>query len=149
MDNLIIKAAYDLTKTEKRVIFISKDLNARIKADVIGLEVNDYEKQKVKMGDFSAGWENIKVKSGTVDKYYAEKKLSVDDIQEEIKGSQLYPNSYILLSDMADENKTAITRYNKKMNQLEPLRFYQKSVWGIKALNLEQKFLFDLLLIPA
>lgn len=147
-DNLIIKAAYDLIKTEKKVIFISKDLNARIKADVIGLEVKDYEKQKVKIGDFSSGWETVKVKPGIVDKFYAEKKLNIPDIQEEIKGTQFFPNSYILLSDAADENKTAITRYNKKMNQLEPLRFYQKSVWGIKALNLEQKFLFDLLLDP-
>ncbi len=148
-DNLIIKAAYDLKKTEKRVIFISKDLNARIKADVLGLEVMDYEKQKVNIGDFSKGWEEIKVKTSIVDKFYKDKRLSIDDIHDTLQDTKLYPNSFILLSDIADENKTAIARYNKKNNELLPLKYYQKSIWGIKALNLEQKFLFDLLLDPS
>lgn len=148
-DNIIIKTAYDLLKEEKKVIFVSKDLNARIKADIVGLEVHDYEKQKVKIADFFKGWENIKVKSNFIDKFYTEKKIAIDEIKKELGELELCPNCHVLLSDITNENKTALGKFSCKTNEILPLKYYQqKSIWGIKALNLEQKFLFDLLLDP-
>ena len=147
-DNLIIKTAFDLLKTEKKVIFISKDLNARIKADVLGIATQDYEKKKVKMVDFKKGWEELKVQSGIVDKYYKQKKLDIKDADKELKSIELYPNCFFLLRDIADENKTAITSCDHINKEFVPLIHFKKDVWGIKALNMEQKFLFDLLLNP-
>ncbi len=147
-DNLIIKTAYDLLKTEKKVIFISKDLNARIKADVLGIETQDYEKKKVKMDDFKNGWIELKLDPGIVDKFYKEKRLDMKDAEKALKGLELYPHCFVLMRDLADENKTAIAKYNHVNKEILPLKYFKKDVWGIKALNMEQKFLFDLLLDP-
>jgi len=147
-DNIIIKTAYNLLKTEKKVIFISKDLNARIKADVLGIATQDYEKKKVKMVEFKKGWEEVKTPPGIVDKYYKQQYLDIKDIDEELKKIKLYPNCFILLRDIADENKTALSCYNTVEKRIMPLKFVKKSVWGIHALNMEQRFLFDLLLNP-
>lgn len=46
-DNNILLAALSLKQKGEHVIFISKDLNARIKADVLRLETQDFELQKV------------------------------------------------------------------------------------------------------
>ncbi len=147
-DNLILKIAYDLFEENKErnipVIFVSKDLNARIKAASLGLEVRDYEKKKVNIDKFHRGWYEIKTSSDIIEKFYKEKGIDVSLIEnEEI---EFYPNCYIYLVDEANEKHTAIGKYNFKNNQIEPLQHYKEEVWGIRALNLQQRFLFDALL---
>jgi PhoH-like ATPase len=57
IDNLILRAAYFLNSLGKNnVIFVSKDINARIKADAVGMTVMDYEKQKVNFDEIYSGW---------------------------------------------------------------------------------------------
>ncbi len=146
-DNLIIKVAYDLIKSEKKVIFVSKDLNARIKADVLGLEAQDYEKQKIKFDTFSKGWAEVTVDVGLIDKFYKEKKLSVKEFNKDNK-IEIYPNCYFLLKDAASGNKSAIAKYDNINDEIIPLDYDLQSVWGINALNVEQRFAFDLLLNP-
>lgn len=50
-DNRIICCAFGLMQEGMRVVFISKDINARIKSDAMGLVAEDFEAQKV---DFDA-----------------------------------------------------------------------------------------------
>ncbi len=146
-DNIIIKTAYTLLGESKSpVIFVSKDLNARIKASVLGLQVADYNKQKVKMEGFEKGWIEIPVAPEVINKFYKDKNVAIDELKTDLK---FYPNCYVLLKSSADEKNTAIGKYNYKMNRIEELHYYSNNVWGIKALNLEQKFVFDALLDPA
>lgn len=147
-DNLIIKVAYDLLETEEKVIFVSKDLNARIKADVLGIEAQDYEKQKVKIDAFAKGWAELTVEPAVIDRFYKQKLLRFDEIKLD-KQVELYPNCYLLLKDSAAENKSAIGKYDHITNEIKPLTYDLKPVWGINALNLEQRFAFDLLLDPS
>jgi len=58
-DNLIIGAAYSLQAKGEHVIFISKDINARIKAEALGLRSADFEKQKIDIAHLYPGWRNI------------------------------------------------------------------------------------------
>src|SRR5687768_13653005 len=46
-DNRIICAAFNLHRQGKDVAFISKDINARIKSDTLGIPTEDFEAQKV------------------------------------------------------------------------------------------------------
>jgi PhoH-like ATPase len=147
-DNLIIKVACDLSETEKKVIFVSKDLNARIKADVLGIEVQNYEKEKVEFKAFAKGWVELSLEPGLIDKFYKEKKLNLDEIKAS-SDLQLFPNCYFLLKDSASQNKSAIGKYAHKSGEILPLKYDLKPVWGINALNLEQRFVFDLLLDPS
>jgi PhoH-like ATPase len=144
-DNLIIKVAYDLLKSEKKVIFVSKDLNARIKADVLGIEAQDYEKEKVKIDQFEKGWFDVKVNDKIINEFYKDGKISIEKLKIDFTP---FPNSYFLLKSETDENKSAIGKYDEKLNEIKPLKYDLKPVWGISALNLEQRFAFDLLLDP-
>ncbi len=149
-DNLILKTAYFLLEENKDknipVIFVSKDLNARIKASVLGLEVQDYNKEKVKMDQFEKGWLEIEVAPEIINEFYKNKGISVEKLNSNIS---FYPNCYLLLRSTANSKDTAIAKYNENNNMIEELHYYTKSVWGIKALNLEQKFVFDALLDPS
>jgi len=46
-DNRILLTAYALQKAVRRVFFVSKDINARLKSTALGIKAVDYEKQKV------------------------------------------------------------------------------------------------------
>ncbi len=60
-DNKILMVAADLKAKRHNVIFVSKDLNARIKADALGIPAEDYQKEEVSPDDFYHGWTRIQV----------------------------------------------------------------------------------------
>src|SRR4051812_47273958 len=66
-DNRIMCTAKMLAGQGKRVVFISKDINARIKSDALGLPTEDFEAQK---GDFEklyTGYTEASVPAGVID----------------------------------------------------------------------------------
>src|SRR5690606_9150964 len=54
-DNKILFAALALKDAGNDVIFISKDLNARVKADALGIATEDYSKEYVSEKEFYQG----------------------------------------------------------------------------------------------
>ncbi len=60
-DNRIICCAYNLAKEGKPVVFISKDINARIKSDTLGIQTEDFEAQKVDFERLYTGWREMTV----------------------------------------------------------------------------------------
>ena len=46
-DNRILRVAHSLHMSGEDVIFVSKDINVRIKADALGMKVMDFEKEKI------------------------------------------------------------------------------------------------------
>ena len=44
-DNRILSVAYEIHSRGQKVVFVSKDINARIKSDALGLTTMDFEKQ--------------------------------------------------------------------------------------------------------
>src|SRR5688572_16993852 len=58
-DNRIICTAYQLHHAGKRVVFISKDINARIKSDALGIVTEDFEAQKVDFEKLYTGWREV------------------------------------------------------------------------------------------
>lgn len=148
MDNRILRAAYFLCrqgnrKGEKKddcqVIFVSKDINARVKADAAGLDVMDYEKQKVNFDEIFTGWRTVPVSAEMINEFYAKEMLVVE-------GLQLYPNEFVVLEDEANAKHTALGKYLSEKGKVVPL-FHQKSQpRGIRARNMEQQFALELLL---
>jgi predicted ribonuclease YlaK len=63
VDNEILLNALAIKNTGQPVKFISKDLNARVKADVLGLESEDYLKGHVPREEFYKGWVRLMVPS--------------------------------------------------------------------------------------
>src|SRR5262245_2872722 len=70
-DNRIICCAYQLAQEGKRVVFISKDINARIKSDALGIITADFEAQKVDFERLHTGWREIAVPASVIDEVFA------------------------------------------------------------------------------
>src|SRR5687768_15679820 len=60
-DNRIICCAKSLQAEGRRVVFITKDINARIKGDALGIAVEDFEAQKVDFDRLYTGWREVRV----------------------------------------------------------------------------------------
>ncbi len=138
-DNSILLVAYDLQQKGRNVIFVSKDINARVKADALGIKAVDFEKQKVDIDRLYSGWKELLVDKMDIDKFYSKKIL-------EIKDGEVFPNQYVLLKDNANEKYTALARFSFKQKAAVPLRPEVNDAWGIKPRNKEQAMALDLLM---
>jgi PhoH-like ATPase len=139
-DNEILSVALGLKQNGKQVIFISKDINMRVKAEVLGLQVEDFEKAKVKFEELYAGWREIIVDDSVLDTFYIDHKIPIP------KGEELYPNEFVLLKSGADVQKTGLARYSTQENSLVKLQYDESRPWGLHALNMQQKFALEALL---
>jgi len=138
-DNRILMVAYDLQQKGNQVIFVSKDINARVKADALGINAVDFEKQKIDIDSLYSGWKDIEVSSKEIDGFYEKKFFTT-------KETNLFPNQYILLKDGSSAKHTALGRYDAKQKLVALLKSDQGDAWGIKPRNKEQAIALDLLL---
>lgn len=137
-DNRIICCAYALQQQGHRVVFISKDINARIKSDALGLVAEDFEAQKVDFERLYTGWREMAVPTSAIDRLYADKQLQLD-------AQDLLINEFVLLKDEQDPNHTALSRCRGEQTVL-PVRPRKGPIFGIMPRNLQQTMAFDLLL---
>ncbi|MGM0440851.1 MAG: PhoH family protein [Elusimicrobiota bacterium] len=141
-DNEILAVALGLKESGKNVIFISKDINMRVKAEVLGLEVQDFEKAKVRFEELYSGWRELEVKDNLVDEFLSQKKMPIPaDIEK-----QLSPQEFIKLRSQSDNKKTGLGRYSPREDLIVKLTHAQSRPWGLKALNVEQQFAFEAML---
>jgi PhoH-like ATPase len=138
-DNRIICCALTLKQEGKHVVFISKDINARIKADAMGLIAEDFEAQKVDFDRLYTGWREVRVPGKTIDRLYSDKQAKLDI-------PDLVANEFVLLKDETDDAHTSLTRFKADVQALVPVRPRKGPVFGILPRNLQQTMAFDLLL---
>ncbi len=139
-DNRILAVAYTLLSQQKQVVFVSKDINARLKADVLGLEVQDFEKQKVNFDELFAGYREIEVAGSLLAEIFQNEELPV-------AGYDFYPNEFVLLTDEADPKHTALARA-RSAETLVRLNKQYDSAWQIHSRSKEQRMALELLLDP-
>lgn len=135
-DNRIIMAAYLLQEQGEKVVFVSKDFAARIKAEAIGLEAEDYENLKYSYESVYKGVQHIAVSKHEIDFFYKNGRME----NAHLKG---HSNEYFVMT--SPENSTAIGKYNSSHRNLESL-VKVSHMWGIKPRNMEQRCAIDLLL---
>ena len=138
-DNRIICCALSLKQQGHRVVFITKDINARIKSDALGLDTEDFEAQKVDFDHLYTGWREYSVPSRMIDRLFSEKHAPVE-------GIELYANQFVLLKDEQDPNHTALARAKGDPGTIVPVRPRRGPVFGILPRNLQQTMALDLLL---
>ena len=135
-DNRIILSAFMLRDKKKEVVFVSKDFAARIKAEAIGLEAEDYENLKFAYDSLYKGIKRADVQKNDIDLFYKDGELALD-------GLEAKPNEYFVLH--SPENSSAVGKWDGAKKRLEPL-LKVSNIWGIKPRNVEQKCAVDLLL---
>ncbi len=120
-------------------LFVTMDVNMRIKAGAYGLEAIGYEDRRVKVDELFQGYHLIQVPSGWIDEFYAHTHLAMEDNPE------LNPNEGVVLQDANHPERTALGIYNHKMNRIDLLRLDETGL-GIRARNLGQHFALNYLL---
>ncbi len=141
-DNRIIATAYRLLQEGRRVIFVSKDINARLKADALGIVVMDFEKQKTDFDQLYTGWRKLTVSSSQIDRLHKGKEL---ELQEEA----FLPNEFVLLVDAVNDKHTAIGRATTAGHLLVPLNPVYDSAFNLRPRSMEQRVALELLMDPA
>ena len=136
-DNRIIQTALDLQAAGRQVFFVSKDINARVKAEALGLKAVDYERQKVDISSMYQGWREVTVSHDTYEKFKTERRVEWRD--------SLKSNEFVVMKT-ADENESLLGRCSGQTSDLRLIPHRRYSVSGIKPLNIEQKMAFELLL---
>jgi PhoH-like ATPase len=138
-DNRILLTAYAMKNKGERVIFVSKDINTRVKADALGITCVDFEKQKVDFEHFYKGWRLLEMAREEIDSFYAKKEYKPGK-------EQFYPNEFAFMVDKDDPKHTAIGRYKEEFGILMPMIFNKMLVMSIRPRNKEQAMAVELLL---
>jgi len=135
-DHRIISAALYLKKKypEKQVIFVSKDVNLRLKAKSLSLNSQDYYSDKIEdIENLSRGKRIIEdIDSEIIDRLYA---VPYEVSAAEAGIEDALPNEFFILRS---NSKSALAYYNPHMRMLQ--RLDNISAYGIKPRNAEQIF---------
>jgi PhoH-like ATPase len=147
-DNQMLEVALGLFKKGETVVFITKDINLRIKAEAIGLIAEDYEKSKVHPDQLYLGWHEKRVSSEVIDKFFKEKRLQLGDVAPGNGGNGhvWQANEMVILHDEAGGSQSALCRFDAASKEFLPLIYGNANPWGLKPLNTEQRFALELLM---
>jgi len=140
-DNQILRVACHLHKTRKNVIFITKDINLRLKADALGIEVMDFENQKVDLEELYSGCRTVTVKGSMIDNLYKEKSIGWEN-------GGLTFNEFALLQDENNASHSALSIFKPDFRLHVLTSRGDEPVWNIRPRNKEQRMALELLLDP-
>jgi PhoH-like ATPase len=140
-DNRILACALHLQRENGReIVFVSKDLNARVKGTALGLRTIDYAPDKIPMDHLYRGHREVELSSDDINLFYKEHSLPAPE--------GMYPNEMALLRDVANPKHAALARHDSIAGTLVPLRFEGVRPWKLSPLNMGQHFAFELLMDP-
>ncbi|MEW6535213.1 MAG: PhoH family protein [Candidatus Auribacterota bacterium] len=136
VDNRLLATAYELAQTHKKVIFVSKDINARIKADSLGILSEDFEQQKVNIQELYSGWREIEVNRIP---------RNIGELPPETKDDPPSPNEFFMYVETHNRSNYLITRHDYRSNSLYPVHNTIDSLWGVVPRNPQQVMAQELL----
>jgi len=156
-DNRILGAILQLRRDEPElpVVFVSKDINLRIKAAIAGLVSEDYENDRA-LDDFSLLYtganplpEDFWTRHGKDLRSWTDRGRTYYEVALD-EDSDWYPNQYLYLpGDDEAEFRVARVEDGKAVLQIvDDYRRSQHAVWGISARNREQNFALNALMDP-
>jgi PhoH-like ATPase len=140
-DNRILSIALDVKQDAQGTptVFVSKDLNLRIKANALGLDVEDYESDKVDIEELYKGYCDLTVEPSVIRELRDKGQSPVE--------ADLQPNQYVTLSTATVPTEIANARYDaEKKAFVRLLSESNKEAWRIAPRNREQVFALDALL---
>jgi PhoH-like ATPase len=144
VDNRILALATDVRDKEPQLpcVFVTKDVNLRIRADALGLHTEDYRNDKIESSEIYMGVRELEVGKADIDQFYAHGELLPPE-----GATSVCPNEFALLKDREAPNHTALAKYNPARSRFVPLlRALKDGAWGLRPRNKEQSFALDLLL---
>ncbi len=157
-DNIIIAVAWHYHTAGRKTVFISKDINARIKSDTLGIVTQDFEAQKVDADRLYTGYVELQADSPTIDTLYSRKQLPIAELQkffdaddsvrtiDEDDTPAVYANEFVILRGGTDESHTGLSRRPGDAEHIVPITAPRRPVFGVVSRNVQQTMALDLLL---
>ncbi|MGD9693810.1 MAG: PhoH family protein [Phycisphaerales bacterium] len=154
-DNRIIAVAWAVHEAGDRAVFVSKDINARIKADALGIHAEDFENQKVDADRLYCGFISVQAPAEMIDELYKNRMLPLERLAEaKVDGegqapdaaSKLHANQFVILKAAEDPSHTGLARRLADTDHVIPVSGPRKPVFGIMARNVQQTMALDVLL---
>ena len=158
-DNAILGAILALreeTPADTPVVFVSKDINLRIKAAIVGIPAEDYENDRA-LDDFSLLYTGA---TELDDAFWSRHGADLHSWSDHGRtryslkaadGEQWYPNQFLYQADEEDAELRVERLGDDGQVQLSLLDDYRSdghAVWGISARNREQNFALNALMDP-
>ena len=140
-DHRIVSVAYRLEREGHRAVFVTKDMNLRIKSDALGVETQDFLRHKVRVDTLSPGWRELLVENSFIDQLYRNKSGVLPQ-------ADLPPNEGLLLRSIQTERTTALA-VHRQDGEVDLVTRGNEACFGIRAHNLEQRLALDFLLDPS
>jgi PhoH-like ATPase len=154
-DNNLLNTAIALRQQDpqRQVVLVSKDINLRIKAHVLGIHVEDYTNDKV-IDDVDLlyrGMVELTEEFWQTHTKKTESKLLDGREVYSITGKQVaqwYPNQAVYMQNGSEGFVKKINETQAIVHSVKDFRMAKQNVWGITARNREQNFALNLLTDP-
>jgi PhoH-like ATPase len=145
-DNRIIGCAHLLRREGSGVVFISKDINARLKADALGIPSEDFQvRRDGESEDLYHGWTAIDVDADTVDELNNREVFSPNGLLP--KGMRaLELNQFLLVRDRKDPNHHVLAINDPEAGGLRRVDPDCPELFGVVPRSPQQRMALELLL---
>jgi PhoH-like ATPase len=139
-DNSILAVALELKRQcQCPVVMVSKDTNLRLKADALNLAAEDYETDKVNVGDLYTGIAEVIVDAALINDLFKQGRITL--------AGPFLPNQTLTLVDSVNPAHTALAVVDGSSGGIEPLaKIPHAGISQVIPRNREQRFAFELLL---
>lgn len=153
-DNRILKVCKGLHEKGERVFLISKDVFARIKADVLGITAQDFFNEQAPVYDEQyKGRLDVYTDAQKLDEFYSKSRLLAEDVfcfntaTNQNVPAELVTNQFLVIHSVSNEKQTALARFDGR--EIVPLNFAHEHPFGITPRNAGQKFFQEALMMDA
>lgn len=149
-DNRILQIAKGLSKeSDIPVIVVSKDMNVRIKANIIGLTAEDYKHERIDEDHLRYnGRSDIYLTNDDFQSFLTCGFVSAENakINQELNHQALLENEFLIIRNEV----TGGTKLGRVKNgMIVPLKYENSTPFGITPLDSGQKFAIEALMLPA
>ncbi|HVR18606.1 MAG TPA: PhoH family protein [Polyangiaceae bacterium] len=141
-DHAILATALEVrdSNPDRPTVFVTMDVNLRIRADALGLKTEAYENQSVDADRLETGIVELALSVADMDRFFELGALPPPE------GAGLYANVSVMFRDDGQKPRTALGRFHLDKGEIRSLKLPRDPIVGIKPRNREQAFALDLLL---
>lgn len=159
-DNRILKVCRGLAEKGESVILVTKDIIVRLKSQKIGITAEDFTtEQSPHLGEQYTGridvyapdkaMNEFKKKGLALDQVYLNTNASAFSQDLQLLKQEVQPiyNQFFIIHSETNDKKTLLGRFNGKL--IVPLKSLKEEPFGVKPVNVGQKFLQEALMMEA
>ena len=156
-DNEILSTALALRDAhpERHIVLVSKDINLRIKAAILGVQAEDYYNDRA-LDDLSLLYRGLRIHDESFWDQYPQLESWSENGRAHYRvplgeGNGWYPNQCVAIGEGSGGVEATVKEIEGDSVKLQLVDDYyeaRKNVWGIHARNREQNFALNLLMDP-